>query len=41
MKAIALESDNNYHDKLETTIKSISVRNRELKFYIFNSGLTN
>jgi len=36
MKEIVLKSDNKYHDKLETAIKSISVSNRELKFYIFN-----
>lgn len=33
-KAIVLGADNNYRDKLETTIKSICYHNRDLKFYI-------
>ena len=39
MKAIVLGADNNYRDKLETTIKSICAHNRQLKFYIFNDDL--
>ncbi len=31
MKAIVLGADNNYRDKLETTIKSICAHNRQLK----------
>ena len=34
-KAIVLGADNNYRDKMETTIKSICYHNRDLKFYIF------
>lgn len=39
MKAIVLGADNNYRDKLETTIKSICYHNRDLKFYIFNEDI--
>ncbi|HHG7822886.1 TPA: hypothetical protein ACPYAJ_000772 [Streptococcus pneumoniae] len=38
-KAIVLGADNNYRDKLETTIKSICYHNRDLKFYIFNEDI--
>ena len=38
-KAIVLGADNNYRDKLETTIKSICYHNRGLKFYIFNAEM--
>ena len=38
-KAIVLGADNNYRDKLETTIKSICYHNKDLKFYIFNEDI--
>ena len=38
-KAIVLGADNNYRDKMETTIKSICYHNRDLKFYIFNEDI--
>ena len=38
-KVIVLGADNNYRDKLETTIKSICYHNRDLKFYIFNEDI--
>ena len=38
-KAIVLGADNNYREKLETTIKSICYHNRDLKFYIFNEDI--
>lgn len=38
-KAIVLGADNNYRDKLETTIKSVCYHNRDLKFYIFNEDI--
>ena len=36
---IALGADINYLDKVETVIKSVSVHNREVKFYVFNDDL--
>ena len=39
MKAIVLGADNNYRDKLETTIKSICYHNKNLKFYVFNEDI--
>ncbi|HEW1634665.1 TPA: glycosyltransferase family 8 protein [Streptococcus pneumoniae] len=38
-KAIVLGADNHYMDKVETTIKSICSKNKEVKFYVFNSDL--
>ena len=38
-KAIVLGADNGYMDKVETVIKSISVHNQEVKFYVFNDDL--
>ena len=38
-KAIVLGADNNYRDKLETTIKSICYHNKDLKFYVFNEDI--
>lgn len=38
-KSNRFRSDNNYRDKLETTIKSICYHNRDLKFYIFNEDI--
>ena len=38
-KVIALGADINYLDKVETVIKSVSVHNREVKFYVFNDDL--
>ena len=36
-KVIVLGADNLYMDKVETTIKSICSKNKEVKFYVFNS----
>ena len=38
-KAIALGADLHYLDKVETVIKSVSVHNHEVKFYVFNDDL--
>lgn len=38
-KVIALGADIRYMDKVETVIKSISVHNQEVKFYVFNDDL--
>ena len=38
-KAIALGADLHYLDKVETVIKSVSVYNHEVKFYVFNDDL--
>lgn len=38
-KAIVLGADNQYMDKLETTIKSVSCYNKDIKFYVFNDDL--
>lgn len=38
-KVIVLGADNLYMDKVETTIKSICSKNKEVKFYVFNSDL--
>ena len=38
-KVIALGADIHYLDKLETVIKSVSVHNHEVKFYVFNDDL--
>lgn len=38
-KVIALGADIHYLDKIETVIKSISVYNHEVKFYVFNDDL--
>lgn len=38
-KVIALGADIHYLDKVETVIKSVSVHNREVKFYVFNDDL--
>ena len=38
-KVIALGADINYIDKVETVIKSVSVHNHKVKFYVFNDDL--
>lgn len=38
-KVIALGADIHYLDKVETVIKSVSVHNHEVKFYVFNDDL--
>jgi len=38
-KVIALGADIRYMDKVETVIKSVSVHNHEVKFYVFNDDL--
>ena len=38
-KVIALGADLHYLDKVETVIKSVSVHNHEVKFYVFNDDL--
>lgn len=38
-KAIALGADLHYLDKVETVIKSVSVHNHRVKFYVFNDDL--
>ena len=38
-KAIALCADNQYMDKVETLIKSVSVHNHQVRFYVFNDEL--
>ena len=38
-KVIVLGADNLYMDKVETTIKSICSKNKEVKFYVSNSDL--
>lgn len=38
-KAIALCADNHYMDKVETLIKSVSVYNHQVRFYVFNDEL--
>ena len=38
-KAIALGADLHYLDKVETVIKSVSVHNHKVKFYVFNDDL--
>lgn len=38
-KVIALGADIRYMDKVETVIKSVSVHNQEVKFYVFNDDL--
>ena len=38
-KVIALGADINYLDKVETVIKSVSVHNHNVKFYVFNDDL--
>ena len=38
-KVIALGADINYLDKVETVIKSVSVHNQNVKFYVFNDDL--
>jgi glycosyl transferase, family 8 len=38
-KVIALGADIHYLDKVETVIKSVSLRNHNVKFYVFNDDL--
>ena len=38
-KVIALGADIHYLDKVETVIKSVSVHNHKVKFYVFNDDL--
>ena len=38
-KVIALGADVHYLDKVETVIKSVSVHNHDVKFYVFNDDL--
>lgn len=38
-KVIALGADIHYLDKVETVIKSVSVHNHDVKFYVFNDDL--
>ena len=38
-KAIALCADTQYMDKVETLIKSVSVHNHQVRFYVFNDEL--
>ena len=38
-KVIALGADTHYLDKVETVIKSVSVHNHNVKFYVFNDDL--
>lgn len=38
-KVIILGVDNHYMDKVEMTMKSIYSKNKEVKFYVFNSDL--
>lgn len=38
-KVIALGADIHYLDKVETVIKSVSVHNHNVKFYVFNDDL--
>lgn len=39
-KAIVLGADNHYIDKVNTTMKSIHSKNKDVKFYPFNSALS-
>lgn len=39
-KVIVLGADNHYIDKVHTTIKSIYSKNKDVKFYPFNSDLS-